>query len=205
MKAKDLHHLSAGFSHESFGSQAVFRTVLRALSYPGRPLEMPKECALPLQGHGAAAALLLGLLDSDTSLWMSAALVQSDAAPWLRFHTGCHMVEDKKIAQFLWIANGDTIPKFSQLLIGSDVSPDHSATCIIEIQEFDTATGAWTLQGPGILGQCTLNVLGLPSDFQSQWALNHAAFPKGVDVILASPTHIVGLPRTTHILQKEKV
>ena len=41
---------------------------------------------------------------------------------------------------------------------------------------------------------------GLPTGFQRAWAQNHAAFPKGVDVLLGTPTHIVGLPRTTRIV-----
>lgn len=58
---------------------------------------------------------------------------------------------------------------------------------------------AWRLTGPGIQHHATLNVAGLPDDFEHQWAVNHGVFPCGVDVLLGTPTHIVGLPRTTCI------
>jgi alpha-D-ribose 1-methylphosphonate 5-triphosphate synthase subunit PhnH len=44
-----------------------------------------------------------------------------------------------------------------------------------------------------------LAVDGLSADFQAQWAANHACFPRGVDLFLATQTQLVGLPRTTSI------
>ena len=204
MKSQELQKVVAGFTHEAFGSQAVFRTSLNALSYPGRPLEMPLDCALPRQGQGAAAALLLGLLDSDTTLWMSPSVLHSDATPWLRFHTGCKVAEDARTAQFIWVACGDSLPQMSSLMLGCDAYPDQSATCIIETQGFDTDVADLVLQGPGIDSERALKVLGLPDAFLEQWTNNHGIFPRGVDVFLTDATHIVGLPRTTRISRKAK-
>ena len=204
MKSQELQNVVAGFTHEAFGSQAVFRTSLNALSYPGRPLEMPLDCALPGQGQGAAVALLLGLLDSDTTLWMSPSVLHSDATPWLRFHTGCKVVEDVRTAQFIWVAYGDSLPQMSSLMLGSDAYPDQSATCIIETQGFDTDVTDLVLEGPGIDGKRTLKVLGLPDAFLEQWTNNQGIFPRGVDVFLTDATHTVGLPRTTRISRKAK-
>jgi len=75
MSTAVLQNMVAGFDHEAYGSQAVFRTALEALSHPGRPLNLPLQTALPQQGHAAAAALLLGLVDADTALWLSPALL----------------------------------------------------------------------------------------------------------------------------------
>ena len=204
MKSQELQNVVAGFTHEAFGSQAVFRTSLNALSYPGRPLEMPLDCALPGQGQGAAVALLLGLLDSDTTLWMSPSVLHSDATAWLRFHTGCKVVEDVSVAQFIWVAYGDSLPQMSSLMLGSDAYPDQSATCIIETQGFDNDVTDLVLEGPGIDGKRTLKVLGLPDAFLEQWTNNQGIFPRGVDVFLTDATHIVGLPRTTRISRKAK-
>lgn len=206
MNTEVLQNLVAGFDHEAYGSQAVFRTALNALSHPGRPLDMPLNTALPRQGHAAAAALLLGLVDSDTALWLSPGLAGSDAATWLRFHTGCTWVSDPSEAHFMWVAQGDALPELHRLRQGSDAYPDQSATCVIEVQSLHSEvsdTGGWTLQGPGILGQCKLQVQGLPADFPAQWASNHASFPCGVDVFLATAAHIVGLPRTTRLFTSE--
>ena len=205
MNDQGLRHVVAGFAHESYGSQAVFRAALDALSHPGRPIELPLDTALPRCGHGAAAALLLGLLDADTSLWMSPRLAGSDASDWLRFHTGCTGVSRPQDAQFLWVAQGDALPDLSSLRQGTDQYPDQSATCVLEVNQFQPDTMGWTLQGPGILGQRKLNVQGSPEDFAVQWSRNHASFPCGVDVFLCSTTHIVGLPRTTRLLTEEVV
>jgi alpha-D-ribose 1-methylphosphonate 5-triphosphate synthase subunit PhnH len=204
MNAPDLQNIVAGFDNEAFGSQAVFRAALDALSHPGRPLDMPLNTALPRQGHCAAAALLLGLLDADTSLWLSPLLASSDAAGWLRFHTGCPIVTDSAAAQFLWVAQGDEMPALSSLSLGSDAYPDQSATCVLEVNSLQADIAGWRLQGPGIAGERYLRVKGLPKDFVEQWHANHVGFPRGVDVFLCTATQIAGLSRTTRILSAQE-
>ena len=200
MNSPDLQNIVAGFDHEAFGSQAVFRVALDALSHPGRVFDMPLETALPRRGHGAAAALLLGLLDADISLWLSPTLASSDAPAWLRFHTGCQIVADAATAQFVWVAQGDDMPPLSSLQLGSDAYPDQSATCVLEVDGLHGDAGGWRLQGPGIPSERHVHALGLTSDFPAQWADNHASFPRGVDVFLSTATQMAGLPRTTRIL-----
>lgn len=200
MNTPKLSQMVAGFHNEAFGSQAVFRAALDALSHPGRPCNLPLDTALPAQGHGAAAALLLGLLDADTTLWLSSALVHSDAAAWLRFHTGCQLTRDVAQAQFLWVAHGDSMPALQDLRMGTDTCPDHSATCVIEVQDLQADASGWLLQGPGIALTRQLKVTGLPSDFEQQWADNHSKFPRGVDLFLATAKQVAGLPRSTQIL-----
>ncbi|QHE83533.1 phosphonate C-P lyase system protein PhnH [Hydrogenophaga sp. BPS33] len=197
MNATDLQHIVGGFEHEAFGSQAAFRAAMNALSYPGRWAAMPMQAERPRQGHGAAAVLLLALLDADCTVWLSPKLAASDAAPWLRFHTGCQLVAEAGAAQFVWVARGDAMPALARLVGGSDNQPDHSTTCVLDVLAQDG--GAWTLSGPGIPGTADLSVDGLPGDFAAQWVDNHAAFPRGVDVFLCTPSHVAGLPRTTRI------
>lgn len=196
-----LASLGAGFSNEAFGSQAVFRAVLQALSHPGRSVAVEHDAQTPAVGHAASAAVLLALLDSDCTLWLSPRLAAGDAGAWLRFHTGCTLVSEAAQARFVWVAQGDVVPPLDSLALGSDIYPDQSATCVVDVLRA-TATptdseGAWHLRGPGIQDVAALQVEGLPDDFEAQWAANHAAFPRGVDLLLATPGHIVGLPRTT--------
>jgi alpha-D-ribose 1-methylphosphonate 5-triphosphate synthase subunit PhnH len=101
-----------------------------------------------------------------------------------------------------WLA---AMPGLAALQQGSDEYPDESATCVIEVQALNDHGPGWLLQGPGILGQRTLRVDGMHQDFQAQWTASHAQFPRGVDVFLASPTQVVGLPRTTRILNSAEV
>lgn len=201
MRQEDLQKVRPGFDDPALGSQAVFRQALQALSLPGRPVALSAAAQLPAQGHGAAALLLLALLDSDCTLWLSPALHGSDAQAWLRFHTGCRCVADPAQARFLWLAAGDQWPALDVLDAGSDEYPDQSATCVIEVDDLhdDGADGAWMLEGPGIRDRLPLQVRGLPDDFLTQWAANHQAFPRGVDVFLATPARVAGLPRSTRL------
>ncbi len=206
MKQEELQQVRPGFEQPTLGSQAVFRRALQALSMPGRAVTLPALAQLPTRGHGAAAMLMLALLDSDCSLWLSPTLAGSDAEAWLRFHTGCRCVQDPAQARFLWLAAGDTWLALSSMHAGSDTYPDQSATCVMEVGALAPhgAEGvAWTLQGPGIQGSVALAVQGLPHDFAAQWAANNAMFPRGVDVFLATHDQIAGLPRTTRLCQPE--
>lgn len=200
MKQQDLQKVVPGFDDPVTGSQAVFRCALQALSLPGRAVDVPAVAQRPARGHGAAALLLLSLLDSDSTLWLSASLQGSDAQAWLRFHTGCRIVATPAEARFLWLAQGDAWPALAQMHAGSDEYPDQSATCVMEIEHLDgRPDAAWTLQGPGIPAPLRFAPQGLPPDFAAQWQANHASFPRGVDVFLATPTQLAGLPRSTRL------
>jgi len=203
MSATRLASLGAGFSNEAFGSQAVFRAVLQALSHPGRCVAVEHDAQTPAVGHAASAAVLLALLDGDCTLWLSPRLAASEAGAWLRFHTGCTLVSDPATARFVWVAQGDVLPALRSLNPGSDTYPDQSATCVVDVAQATVATvGAadtWRLTGPGIQCAAALQVDGLPADFDAQWFSNHSVFPCGVDVLLGTAVHIVGLPRTTRI------
>lgn len=200
MKADDLLQVRPGFHDAALGSQAVFRTALSALSHPGRVIEMPDVSALPRHGHGAASVLLQALVDSDCSVWLSPALAGTDAAAWLRFHTGCRWATSPAAARFLWVAEGDGLPPLSTLDAGTDEYPDQSATCVVEVGALNSPDALdVVLSGPGIAAEQTLSVHGLPNDFVAQWDANHRRFPRGVDLFLATPTHLAGLPRTTRL------
>ena len=208
MSSHDLSNLGAGFTHEAFGSQAVFRVALEALSHPGRCITVRHDAEVPQTGHPASAALLLALLDSDSTLWLSPSLANSDAAAWLRFHTGCQLVTHADQAMFAWVAAGDAMPALASFSQGSDNAPDQSATCVLDLPLLDASavsagseSGAaqWALRGPGIQDVNHLSVDGLALDFLAQWTANHASFPRGVDLFLASAQQLVGLPRTTSI------
>ncbi|KLN56037.1 phosphonate C-P lyase system protein PhnH [Variovorax paradoxus] len=206
MNANMLSTLGAGFTHAALGSQAVFRSALRALAHPGQVVELSHDAQVPSHGHGASAALLLALLDPDCRLWLSPSLAGSDAAAWLRFHTGCVLVDEPAQAQFAWIGEGDACPPLGAFAQGSDAYPDQSATCVIDVMDVSApaegSTPRWTLRGPGIKDRNAIAVEGLAPAFSTQWSANHALFPRGVDVFLAAPQRIVGLPRTTRIEQE---
>jgi alpha-D-ribose 1-methylphosphonate 5-triphosphate synthase subunit PhnH len=201
----DLSAIGAGFSDLALGSQAVFRAALQALSHPGRIVDLPHDAEVPQHGHAASAALLLALLDPDCRLWLSPSLAASDAAAWLRFHSGCTLVDDPSEAQFAWIASSDEAPALDRFAQGTDIAPEQSATCVVDVPSLADGEDeeGWTLRGPGIRTHTRLCVDGLPEALAqrlvAQRATQQTAFPRGVDLFLATQHQIVGLPRTTRI------
>ncbi len=207
MRQEDLQNVVPGFNDPVMGSQAIFRHALQALSMPGRPVDVPTLAHLPERGHGAAALLLLALLDSDCPMWLSSSLRNTSVQAWLRFHTGCQFVDDPAQARFLWMATGDQWPSLTELAAGTDEYPDQSATCVMEVGSFSQQnhhTG-WTISGPGIEESLPLAADGLPQDFDAQWQANHACFPRGIDVFLCTATQVLGLPRSTRLHSTDTV
>jgi alpha-D-ribose 1-methylphosphonate 5-triphosphate synthase subunit PhnH len=219
MNTMDLSRVGAGFPDASFASQAVFRAALRALSQPGRPVDIDCTAGVPAGVQAASAMLLLALLDSDCTLWLSPSLRASDAAAWLRFHTGCGLVDDPAQARFAWIAAADALPRLDAFAHGSHEYPDQSTTCVVDVAAFvaladvdvdaDMAATApaevscWRISGPGVRDAVRLGVRGpgggWHDDLTRQWRHNHGLFPRGVDLYLASPGQIAGLPRSARL------
>lgn len=205
----DLSSLGAGFADESRGSQAVFRHVLQALSHPGRPVVVGGDADWPVvEGtscHAASAAVLLALLDAETTLWLSPSLAGTEAETWLRFHTGCLVVKEPHLAQFVWAASLAELPGLTQLCTGTDASPEYAATCVVDVAGFSTheAGAHWVLAGPGIRTLTHLSLSGVAhaelARFSEMRSASHALFPCGVDVLLTTATQTVGLPRTTRL------
>lgn len=206
----DLQRVGPAFRDPAIGSQTVFRSALQALSYPGRLQTVADVGDWPKSAQRLSSLLMLALVDSDCAVWISPSLQVSDAAHWLRFHTGCQWVDDLADARFIWVAQQDlangAMPALDDLSRGTDEYPDESATCVIEVAGLHSLPAAagngWQLTGPGISGAVQLHVEGAPDDFADQWGRNHAVFPRGVDAFLTARDAFIGLPRTTRIEQK---
>jgi phosphonate C-P lyase system protein PhnH len=169
------------------------------------------EAARHFLARAASHTELGAFLDQQPDITLAQAraadarLAAGNAGMWLRFHTGCQLVDAPEQAHFVWVAAGDAMPPLHTLAQGGDACPEQSATCVLDVDAMDAvdtnavAPGAWRLSGPGIRDAQHLQVRGMPAGFERQWADNHAAFPRGVDVLLATATHLAGLPRTTGI------
>lgn len=193
----DLSQVGGGFSDPVFGSQAVFRRSLEALANPGTIASVAADADVPAGVHPAASALLLALLDQDTRLWVSPALAGTGAPMFLRFHTGCSLVDDPACADFA-LAGCEDLPPLQVFAAGSDDYPDRSATLVVQSASLRDDTG-WTLTGPGIRGRGPFLAAGLGDNFLAQWAANRKLFPRGVDLFVTCGSRLAGLPRTTRI------
>jgi alpha-D-ribose 1-methylphosphonate 5-triphosphate synthase subunit PhnH len=182
-----------GFADPVRDAQACFRAVLDALTRPGTRHAAGAGLTAPAPLHPATAALLLTLVDAETSLWIAPAF--APARDWIGFHCGVAPAAAITAAGFVL---ADTLPPLGSLATGSDEAPETSATVILQVAALGTGQEL-RLDGPGLRAPASLAVDGLPDGFVALWAANHALFPRGVDLILCSGTTVAALPRTVRV------
>ncbi len=185
----------AGFSDPVMDGQRTFRTVLNAMSQPGRIFRLELDLEVPAPLHHAAGAVALSLLDFETPVWADLP-ADSEAIQWLRFHCGCPLVQDLDSGSFGLITMGRTMPGIDQFNPGLDEFPGTSATLIIQVARLASGHGQ-RLTGPGVEKEHHLEALGLPDYFWAAWKANHSLYPLGVDLILTAGRELTALPRTT--------
>ena len=205
MSVLSLQDMAPGFSDSTAQSQAVFRSALDAMARPGTPIAIPAASLVsPTPGtHAAAASLLLALLDQDCALWLSPTLANGPAAAWLRFHTGCQMVQDCSKADFVWAASIAELPPLQQLKQGSAEYPDQSATCVLDVTTWRAAAEAGadavSLRGPGVRDVLTLALDGMDANFVQQHHAMQEHAPCGVDMFFCAGDAVLGFPRSVRL------
>ncbi|MBA4327868.1 MAG: phosphonate C-P lyase system protein PhnH [Polaromonas sp.] len=193
--------LSAGFGDPVHEAQAAFRAVLEALSRPGQRMAIGRPVKALALGP-AMAHLLLALTDDDTPVWWQQP--GTEAADWLRFHTGAPVAAAPAHAAFAVIVDVGAMPALEGFAAGSVESPEQAATLLIEVPSLSEGPVVeW--HGPGIRDKQTVRLAGLPDSFWTQWQANHAAFPQGVDIVFTCADAVLGLPRTTRVRRLEGV
>ena len=202
--AADLSGVGPGFADPVFGSQAVFRAALDALSHPGRVFDVESPQAVPDGLHPAAAALALALLDTDTTLWIAPALDSPPVRAWLSFHTGCPFAAGPGTADFALLDSLATAGDLGDFSAGSDERPEASATLIVQVEALaagasDVLDGRLSLRGPGIQSVAQLAVSGADARFITRWQARRPLFPRGCDLLLACGHRLAALPRTTDL------
>jgi alpha-D-ribose 1-methylphosphonate 5-triphosphate synthase subunit PhnH len=186
-----------GFADPVISAQSTFRAILEAMSRPGTIQPAGAGLTPPVPLVGATASCLLTLVDTDVGLHAGD---EFDAAwDWIAFHCGARFVP-ADAADFVLAT---TLPDLATLASGSDDGPQDSATVILQVQGFGSGTSL-VLSGPGLKVPATLKVAGLPADFVSIWAANHAMFPRGIDLILCAGDRLVALPRSLRIAHEIK-
>lgn len=197
MSTPTAHSHTSGFASPVGDSQRVFRAVLESLARPTTPQPIEVVVAPPAPLGPTAGAVVLALCDEQTAIWLDPSLRSNpEIAAWIEFHTGARIVEHPEEALFVIVSSPAEAPDLAGLAQGTDEQPHRSATLVIDVRGAH-ATGALEAIGPGVRGVATWDGAGLPDGFLVQWQENHTLFPRGVDVILAAETTVVGLPRTT--------
>ena len=182
-----------GFADPVLDAQACFRAVLDAMARPGSLHQVGGALAAPAPLCQAAAAVLLTLVDGESSVFVDPAF--ATATDWLRFHCGVAPTDDVAKAAFVLAPH---LPDLQSLACGSDEGPEDSATVIVQVASLGDGA-EFTLMGPGLQHPRQLRVAGLPGDFAARWADNHKLFPRGIDLILCTSDRLVALPRSVAI------
>ncbi len=187
-----------GFADPVFDSQSIFRTVLDALSRPGRIGLMPIDLAVPDGLATASAGICLCLLDRDTTLWLDAPLRTVAIESFLRFHTGCTITEDPKTAGFAILSALPDMAGIAAFNAGDAEYPDRSTTLIVQSAGLQDGTGA-RLTGPGIEHEHRLDVTGATPGLWDAVRTSNAQFPLGVDFLFVAGDRLAGLPRSVRV------
>jgi alpha-D-ribose 1-methylphosphonate 5-triphosphate synthase subunit PhnH len=181
-------------------SQAVFRLALSALSRPARrfPADFAGLFATAPPMPVMLAAMALTLADSLTPVWLSPSLEGS--AEWLTFHRSVPSAGTPELAALVLAASPEELPPLWELSQGTDRYPDRSATVILGGVLAENGGGVPAMaSGPGIREAEPFEGHGLGKEFMDAWAENRAAYPQGVDVFLAGPGCLAGLPRSVSL------
>lgn len=191
--------VAAAFSDPVMAAQAAFRAVLDATARPGKIITVTQPLAAPAPLAPAAAAIALTLCDHDTQVWLDAGLAASSAATeWLRFHTSARIAEDAANAVFAFVADAAALPPLDRFNPGTLEYPDRSTTIVMQVDSL-AAGVELMLSGPGISGQCSARIAGLPADMSERLAANRRLFPRGIDLLLVCGADVMALPRTTQV------
>lgn len=206
--AVDLAAIGRGFSQPGRSAQQVFRAVLEAMSRPGRVQTLTEEALRGLDPPGLGlglAAVLLTLLDADSSVWLDAAQSHDSAATYLRFHTGVRVLDEAAGSAFAVVAARQaTSALWNTLDRGTDEVPQSGATLIVEVDSLSadarsSGGSRLSLRGPGIAVEHTLWVCGLDTAFWQARATLAADFPRGIDLILCCGDSLAAIARTTRV------
>lgn len=91
-------------------------------------------------------------------------------------------------------------PKHAAFNAGDDQFPDRSTTLLVQCAGL-TGGEVVALEGPGIPGQRSIAPTGLRQGFWAEVEGNAALYPLGVDLLLVHGAQVLGLPRSTQIVE----
>ncbi|CAG8998635.1 MAG: Alpha-D-ribose 1-methylphosphonate 5-triphosphate synthase subunit PhnH [Candidatus Celerinatantimonas neptuna] len=193
--------LQAGFEYPVRQAQQTFRTLLTAMSEPGRVLGV-QGCQNLASLDAAGFAICQTLLDSDTSVWLGDAFANPVISDNLRFHCGTCLSSLPQQADFI-LSTMDSLPDLMSLRCGHAEYPDQSTTLFIQVARLEAQahplSTVLALKGPGIENQHILSIAPM-SDVLFDYLIERPhGFPLGLDLVLFCEGRITAIPRTTHV------
>lgn len=188
--------LLRGFGDQTLDATACFRTVLEAMARPARPVPLPVTPPAPKGLNAGTVAVLLTLADFETPIWLGPGTSSTEARQHLTFHTGSPLTPAPDTAAFAVISHADDPMVLDDLPLGTDDYPDRSATVICQVDALTPEAGD-AFSGPGIETRHRLEIAGLADSLWQRIDANTWLFPRGLDWLFTTATHVAALPRTT--------
>ncbi len=219
-----------GFSENVHDSQAVFRTVLNAMSEPGTlhgltGVQLVEESSTLFP---TSYALALSLFDSSTRICLSPGVDDKHVKNSLSFHSGCVFETVFKMTQStatkhanakessidFFVLNADEWFDYyahGLISIGDLAYPEKSTTIILQVDSLSetrfSAAKNFRLSGPGIESHQDIFISSsndaCDAAFFESVQKNQTTFPLGLDFILCSREKIMALPRSVVIKEME--
>lgn len=209
-----LASLGQGLAQPVQGTQQAFRTLLSAMSLPGRVMALDGvACAgvqAPASQHPehpwglAMTVSLLTLLDPEAPLHLQSPLNSAAATAYFRFHCGAVLAEPAAAPIVATRAADLQAGLWASLALGSDEAPQLGATLLVEVPGLDehqplSGASLLRLRGPGIQQQQALAVQGLPAGFWPWRQSLQCQAPRGVDLLLCCGARLAAIPRSTQL------
>ncbi|WP_163132559.1 phosphonate C-P lyase system protein PhnH [Agarivorans sp. Alg241-V36] len=196
-----MQQIETGFSHSVHNAQHCFRQILKALSEPGHQVELDKHQGFaPL--NAAASQVIMSLCDQQTTVYLSPALGDSTTSnieqAWhnLSFHNGV-MAATLNQADFAVVSASENL-NFRQLKAGSDESPEHSLSLIVQSTGFNQGP-RFRLSGPGVKQPREIQ-LGELSDSIINYLLKPChRYPLGIDFMFCHQQSLLAISRTSKL------
>ena len=187
-----------GLKDPVHSSVEIFRLLTNVMSKPGSVEKLPDICGHPENLSQATAAVLLSLADMDTSLYLARELDHPISRGFLTLHTGVKMLEAATNADFVLATQETDIAQYQDLPVGDPQYPDQSATLILQVNEIQGSKKI-SLSGPGIKDKKTIMFPDLTGNFFAWREMKNSRYPCGIDVIFASSSELMAIPRTTKL------
>ena len=175
---------------QSETQQKIFRHLLHCMTLPGEVADFSQY----LEKSSALVGVLATLLNKIVS-WSDedGLLTKSDRyllqAPITPPETAQFVVRDA-----INPPQNDFFPRLGEL-----PNPEKGATLVLQGKSLGVGNSSLQLSGAGVKGTRLVHLAGFHPEWfmrRQEWVAN---FPLGVDMILVDYSHVMALPRTTHI------
>ena len=182
-------------------TQAIFRTALDAISWPGAVRQLPVQ-AIDAPGNPWAVALLITLVDHETTLAVVPGAESDAIETFIRQRTAVASAPLDAAAFVLAEATPFVAELPTRLRRGSLEYPDDGATLVIWSSEsFDAGQSSrLRLAGPGVPAGLETRVPAMPDGFFAARAEATRAYPSGIDILFVDANgQLIALPRSTSV------